>query len=155
MLRASGSGIIRFGRLVLTERALAEERKMPDSGDGLTLEGLAQILRDHMTGTAAQFAEERTERRAQDAQLRSGIEELRREIGLVATLIRDLGQIVARHDDQIDEQRRQAEEHRQYIRQIYARMEQHDARFEAMSRDIRRILDTMERRGGNGGRREP
>jgi hypothetical protein len=40
-------------------------------------------------------------------------------------------------------------------------MEQHDARFEAvnleireMRHDIRRILDAMERRGGDGGRRE-
>jgi septal ring factor EnvC (AmiA/AmiB activator) len=118
---------------------------MPDPGDGLTLEGLAQILRDHVTGTAAQFAEERTERRAQDAQLRSGIEELRREIGTVASLIRDLAQIVARHEDDLAE-------HREQIRQSYARMEQHDARFEAMSRDIRRILDALERRGGDGGR---
>jgi hypothetical protein len=36
-----------------------------------------------------------------------------------------------------------------------ARMAEHDVRFEAMSRDIRRILDAMERRGGTGGGREP
>jgi hypothetical protein len=73
-----------------------------------------------------------------------------------------LDQIVARYADQIDEERRQAGKHRQFICQIYARMEQHDARmaehdvrFEAMSRDIRRILDAMERRGGTGGGREP
>jgi hypothetical protein len=34
-----------------------------------------------------------------------------------------------------------------------ARMAEHDVRFEAMSRDIRRILDAMERRGGDGGGR--
>ena len=132
---------------------------MAESNDGLTLEGLAQILRDHMDGTAArfadvakQFAEERAERKAQDARWRAGIQDLRGEIGTVATIVRDLTQIVLRQVDQL-------EEHRQQIRQIYSRMEQHDARFEAvnleireMRRDIRRILDAMERRDGNGGR---
>ena len=72
----------------------------------------------------------------------------------LATIVGDLTQIVARHHDELAEHRRLHEEHRQFIRQIFARMEQHDARFEAMSRDIRRILDAMEGRGGDGGRRE-
>jgi chromosome segregation ATPase len=137
---------------------------MADSSDGLTLEGLAQILRDHMDGTAARFAEVRAEFaevRAQFAEVGARldavgarIDNLRGEIGTVATIVRDLAQIVARHDDEIDEHRHQAEEQRQYIRQIFARMEEHDARFEAITRDIRRILDAMERRGGNGGGRE-
>ena len=150
---------------------------MSGANDGLTLEGLAQILRKHMDGTAAQFAEERAERQAQDAQWQAGLTAPRGEIGLVAALVRDLGQIVARHVDELDEHRRQ-------IRQFYARMEQHDARmeqltgrieqltarieqhsarmvehdarFEEMTREIRRILDALERRGGNGGgAREP
>ena len=127
---------------------------MAESSDGLTLEGLAQILRDHMDGTAAQFAEERAERKAQDARWRASIQDLRGEIGTVATLVRDLGQIVLRQVDEVAE-------HRQHIRQIFSRMEQQDARFEAvnleireMRRDIRRILDAMERSGGDGGRRE-
>lgn len=106
---------------------------MADSNGGLTLEGLAQILRDHMAGTAAQFAEAR----AQDALLQARIDDLRGEIGTVATIVRDLAQIVARHDDEIDEHRRQIRES--------------NARIEEMTRDIRRILDAMERRGGNGG----
>lgn len=116
---------------------------MADSESSLTLEGLAQILRDHMDGTAARFAE-----------VGRRIDDLRGEIGTVATVVRDLAQIVARQDDEI-------RDHRHQIRQIYARMEQHDARmaehdarFEAISRDIRRILDAMERRGGDGGRGE-
>jgi len=127
---------------------------MAESNDGLTLEGLAQILRDHMDGSAARFAEERAERKAQDARWRASIQDLRGEIGTVATLVRDLGQIVLRQVDEVAE-------HRQQIRQILSRMEQHDAHFEAvnleireMRHDIRRILDTMERRGGDGGRRE-
>jgi uncharacterized protein involved in exopolysaccharide biosynthesis len=117
--------------------------------NGLTLKGLARILRDHMTESATQFAE-----------VRSSIQDLRSEIGAVAVLIRDLGQVVARHHDQLAEHQRQREEDRQYIRQILSRMEQHDARmaehdarFEEMTREIRRILDTIERRGGDGGRR--
>jgi uncharacterized coiled-coil protein SlyX len=115
---------------------------MADSESSLTLEGLAQILRDHMDGTAARFAE-----------VGRRIDDLRGEIGTVATVVRDLAQIVARQDDEI-------RDHRHQIRQIYARMEQHDARmaehdarFEGMARDIRRILDAMERRDGDGGRR--
>jgi hypothetical protein len=99
-----------------------------DSNGSLTLEGLAQILRDHMDGTAARFAE-----------VGARIDELRGDIGLVATLVRDLGQIVTRHHDEL-------QEHRQQILRIYARMEQHDARmeqhdarFEAISREIREM----------------
>ena len=123
---------------------------MAESSDGLTLEGLAQILRDHMDGTAARFAE-----------VRASIQDLRGEVGLVATLVRDLSQIVLRQVDEVAEHRRELQEHRQHIRQIFSRMEQQDARFEAvnleireMRRDIRRILDAMERSGGDGGRRE-
>jgi len=131
---------------------------MGERNGALTLEGLAQIVRAHVEGTAAQFAA-----------VGARIDGLREEIGLVAALVRDLGQIFARHVDELDEHRRQ-------IRQIYARMEQHDARmeqltghieqqsarmvehdarFEEMTRDIRRILDAIERRGGNGGGVEP
>lgn len=126
---------------------------MAESNGPLTLEGLAQILRGHMDWAAAQLAEERTERRTQDAQLRE-------EIGTVAALITGLARIVSRHEDEITEHRRHLEEHRREIRQSYSRMEQYDARFEAISReiremgrDIRRILDAMERRGGDGGSR--
>ncbi len=115
---------------------------MNGAHDGLTLAGLAQILRDHMDGTAVKF----DEMRAQFGEVGRRIDDLRGEIGTVAAVVRDLAQIVARHDDEIHE-------HRQQIRQIYARMEQHDARMEEMTRDIRRILDTIERRGGDAGRR--
>jgi len=145
---------------------------MTNVNHGLSLEDLAQVLREHMEGTAAQFAEERAERKAQEAQWPAGLADLRGEIGIVAALVRDLGQIVARHVDELDE-------HRQQMRQIYARMEQHDARmeqrdarmeqfagrmeqhsarmaehdarFEEMTGEIRRILDALERRGGDDG----
>jgi methyl-accepting chemotaxis protein len=127
---------------------------MAQSNSGLTLEGLARILRDHVEATAAQFAEERAERKAQDARWRASIQDLRGEIGTVATIVRDLGQIVLRQVDQL-------EEHRQQIRQIFSRMEQQDGkmaeqntRIEEITRDIRRILETIERRGGDGGRRK-
>ena len=53
------------------------------------------------------------------------------------------------------------EQHDARMEQLGTRMEEHsarlveyDARFEAMTRDIRRILDGMERRGSDGGGRE-
>jgi DNA repair exonuclease SbcCD ATPase subunit len=100
------------------------------------------------------------EQQAQDARFQARMDELHREIGAVAGMVRDLSQISIRHMDEAAEHRRQLEEHRQYIRQIFARMEQSDARFEAvnleirdMRKDIQRILDAIERRGGNGGSR--
>jgi len=124
---------------------------MADSDARLTLEGLARILRDHMDGTAAQFAE-----------VGARLDAVGVRIERLARIVGDLTQLATRHDAEIAEHRRLheehrglQEEHREYIRQIFARMEQHDARFEAQSRDIRRILDTMERRGGDGGPAEP
>jgi hypothetical protein len=116
---------------------------MANANGSLTLEGLAQILRDHMHGTAAGFAE-----------LRGSIADLRGEIGIVATIVRDLAQVSSRQGDDIARHERELEEHRRYIAQIFSRMEQHDARFEAITREIRRIVDGLERRGGDGGRRE-
>ncbi len=117
--------------------------EMPDSNSDLTLEGLGTLLRDHIVAASAQFAEVRS----QFAEVGRRIDDLRGEVGIAATIVRDLTQIVARHDDEIHEHRRQ-------MRETYSRMEQHDARIEEMTRDIRRILDTMERRGGDGGRRD-
>jgi chromosome segregation ATPase len=135
-----------------------------DSSNGpLTLEGLARILRQHMDATTARFAEVgdqfATVRTSFD-EVGRRIDDLRGEVGVVATVVRDLAQIVARHHDENAEERRAMDEHRRELRQIYTRMEQHDARmaehdsrFEAMARDIRQILDAMERGGGDGGRR--
>jgi len=108
---------------------------MPDANESLTLEGLARILREQMDGTAARFAE-----------VRASFQDLRGEIGTVATLVRDLSQIVL---GQVDE----VAEHRQQIRQVFSRMEQHDAMIAQTTQEIRRILDAIERRGGNGGSR--
>ncbi len=106
---------------------------MANQDGELTPEGLAQVLRAHMDASAADFAETR----AQFTQVGRRIDDLRGEIGIVAGLVRDLAQIVARHDDEINEHRRQIRES--------------NARIEEMTRDIRRILDAIERRGGNGG----
>ena len=131
---------------------------MPTPKDGLTLKGLARILRDHMDGTALQFSEVRR----QFSDVGARIDDLRRENAEVAGMVRDLSQIVLRQVDEIAEHRRLHEEHRQQIRQTFARMEQSDARIEQqnarieeISREIRRILDAIERRGGDGGGRQP
>jgi hypothetical protein len=144
---------------------------MPDTDEALTLQGLARILRDHAGDAASQFAQLReqdarlqthlraqderyhAEQREQDARYQARMDELHREIGAVAGMVRDLSQISIRHMDEAAEHRRQLEEHRQYIRQIFARMEQHDAVIAQTTLDIRRILDAIERRGGNGGSR--
>jgi phosphoenolpyruvate carboxylase len=142
---------------------------VPSPKDDLTLQRLAGILRDHMDGTAARFAEVGTK-----------IDDLRREVAGVAGIVRDLSQVVLGQVDEVsarrhelEAHRHELEEYRQHVRQIFARMEQcdarfevtnwefrvrmteHDVRFEAMSQDIRRILDALERRGGDGGGRQP
>jgi glutathione S-transferase len=126
---------------------------MPESDGPLTLEGLAQILRQHMDASAAQFAEERAERQAQDVQLRARMDELRGQVVIVADLAHAMSQNALRQAEELAE-------HRQEIRKIYARMEQQDARIEQQNirieqlhRDIRRILDTMQRPAGDGGGR--
>ncbi|HSB68446.1 MAG TPA: hypothetical protein VLT62_03815 [Candidatus Methylomirabilis sp.] len=120
-----------------------------------------------MDWTAAQLAEERTERREQAGELRAGISDLRGEIGTVAGIARDLAQVVLRRTGGLEEDRREVrqvfsrmeqqdvrvETMTREIRDIRARMAEHDARFEAMAHDIRRILDAIERRGDDGGRR--
>jgi methyl-accepting chemotaxis protein len=115
---------------------------MPDADESLTLGGLARILRDQMDGTTARFAEVG----ARFAEVHASIQDLRGEIGTVATLVRDLSQIVLRQVDEVAE-------HRQQLRQIFSRMEQHDAMMAQTTHEIRRILDAIERRGGNGGSR--
>ncbi|HSD52115.1 MAG TPA: hypothetical protein VLG48_11975, partial [Candidatus Methylomirabilis sp.] len=127
---------------------------MPKPKDELTLEGLAQLLRDHIEATGARFAE-----------VGSRMDDLRREVAGVAGMVGDLSQIILRQVDEVaehrrefEEQRRFHEEHRQHIRQIFGRMElsdarieQQNARIEEISREIPRILDAIERRGGDGG----
>ena len=115
---------------------------MADVGESVTLEGLARILRDHVVDASSQFAQ----LREQDARLQVRLGELHKEVGAVAVMVRDLAQVVA---SQVDAR----EEDRQHMRQIFARMEQHDAVIAQTTQEIRRILDTIERRGGNGGSR--
>jgi len=126
---------------------------MAGANESLTLEGLARILRDHVVDAASQFAQLREQDarfqvhlREQDARFQVRLDELHREIGAVAGMVRDLAQVVAQ---QVDAR----EEDRQHIRQIFARMEQHDAEIAQTTQEIRRILDAIERRGGNGGSR--
>ena len=78
---------------------------MADTNGSLTVEGLAQILRDHMAGTAARFAE-----------VGARIDELRGQIAIAAGQILDLSQIALRQAEAM-------EEHRQEIRQILDAME--------------------------------
>lgn len=117
------------------------EDQLANRDGELTLEGLAWTLRDHMDASAADFAQTRAQFAAQFTQIGTRIDDLRAEIGVVAGIVRDLAQIVARHDDEIDE-------HRHQIRESNAHIEE-------MTRDIRRILDAIERRSGNGGSLAP
>lgn len=67
---------------------------MTDRDGDLTLRGVARTLRDFMNASAADFAE----MRAQFAHVGVRIDELRGEIGIVAAVVRDPAQVVARHD---------------------------------------------------------
>lgn len=76
--------------------------------------------------------------------------DLRAEIQALASMVRGLVRVAAGRVDEIAE-------HRRYMREIYARMEQHDAmiveqnaRIEAITCDIRRRLDPLERRERDG-----
>src|SRR3972149_4267801 len=82
-------------------RRQRDKWEMPKPKDGLTLGGLARILRDHMNGTAARFAE-----------VGARIDDLRRENAEVAGMVRALSQIVLRQVDEVAE-------HRQPIRQVF------------------------------------
>jgi methyl-accepting chemotaxis protein len=103
----------------------------------------------------------------------ASVNDLRAEIGRVAAMVVQLTQVVVRQVDDVAEYRReilriysrmeqQDARIEQMSREFRARMAEHDARFEQQSaeiaelrRDTRRILDAMERRGGDGGPREP
>jgi methyl-accepting chemotaxis protein len=111
-----------------------------------------------MDGTALQFSGVQR----QFSEVGARIDDLRRGNAEVAGMIRELSQIALRQMDEVALHRRELGEHREQIRQIFARMEQGDARIEQqnarieeMSREIRRILDAIERRGGDGGGRQP
>lgn len=138
---------------------------MNDLNDSLTLDGLARILRDHIDWTAARFGEVGTRLDAVVAglgSLGSRVDDLTGQMQALAGIVRDQALRAEDRDSEIREMR-------QYIRQIFSRMEhydarlaEHDARFEAMSQEIRelredtrRILDTLQRPGGDGDTREP
>jgi chromosome segregation ATPase len=74
------------------------------------------------------------------------VEDLTGQIEGVLGLIRDIGRFQVSQSEEL-------REHREQIRQILHRLEQHDARLEDQGAAIRRILDLLERRwGGDGGR---
>ncbi|MBI2455037.1 MAG: hypothetical protein HYV46_02745 [candidate division NC10 bacterium] len=120
--------------------------RMPGQGEvmvpnsPLTLEGLAEALRTQG---------ETTDRRIEA--LTRKIDDLAGQVEGVIGLFRDVGRLTTTLAEQHTE-------HREQILQILHRLERHDAQFEqtyhrleAHDSHIRRILDLLERRGGDGG----
>jgi chromosome segregation ATPase len=120
----------------------------------LSLEGLAAILERHIQHTAQGF--QRVE--GQIGALANRLDDLTGQVEALVGLVREQGLRLTALAEQQAEQQVQ-------IRQVLHRLEQHDARFEEHSRRldehsrrldehgvyIRRMLDLLERRGGDGG----
>lgn len=136
---------------------------MPNSP--LTLEGLAEVLRTHAETTDRRFQAvelqiERLTRRVDDlAGQIEGVVGILRDVGRLATTLADQH---VEHRDQVRQILHRLERHDAQFEQIYRRLEAHDDQFdqvyrrlEANDTHIRRILDILERRGGDGGPPRP
>ena len=142
---------------------------MAPTDSPLTVESLAETLRAYGEATdhRLQAVADRIEGLADRDEVMTGqvgaldvrldalamrVETLAGQIEALTGLIQDIGRMAVRHDEEL-------REHRTQIRQILHRQEQHDARFEEQGRRldehaaaIRRLLDLLERRGGDGDR---
>ncbi len=106
----------------------------------LTPEGLAKFLQRHIEDTAARFRE--TDRQLQETDRQ--LQHLAGQVDALVGLLRDQGlRLTALAEQQAEQQT--------HIRQILHRLEQHDGRLEQHDLYIRRMLDLLERRGGDGG----
>ncbi|MBI4734550.1 MAG: hypothetical protein HY766_00575 [candidate division NC10 bacterium] len=113
----------------------------------LTLEGLAETLR--IQGEATDRRIEALARRIDDLAVQ--VQSLTGQVEGVIGVLRDVGRLTTTLTEQHSE-------HREQVRQILHRLERHDAQFEqtyhrleAHDSHIRRILDLLEGRGGDGG----
>ena len=98
----------------------------------LSLEGLAAILERHIEHTHDSFE-----------RVHNQIAELAGQVESLTGLMREQGLRITTLAEQQAEQQLQ-------IRQMLHRLEQHDARFEEQNGHIRRILDLLQHRGGDG-----
>ncbi len=113
----------------------------------LSLEGLAAILERHIEHTSQGF----DRLQGQIGALGDRVDGLAGQVEGLVGLVREQGLRITTLAEQQAEQQVQ-------IRQILQRLEQHDARFEEHSRRldehsvyIRRLLEVLERRSGDGG----
>lgn len=120
----------------------------------LTLEGLAEALRTQGATTDRRI--EALTRKIDDlAGQAEGVLRLFRDVGRLTTT---LAEQHTEHREQILQILHRLERHDSLFEQILHRLERHDAQFEqtyhrleAHDSHIRRILDLLERRGGDGG----
>jgi chromosome segregation ATPase len=134
----------------------------------LSLEGLADLQRRHVEATAARFADVERQMRETDRKMQETdrkIHSLTGQVEALVGLMREQGLRLTALAEQQTEDRRE-------IRQILHRLEQQDAHLERHDRElqefrlraeeydrrldehgayIRRMLDLLERRGGDGG----
>ncbi|HSB68621.1 MAG TPA: hypothetical protein VLT62_04755 [Candidatus Methylomirabilis sp.] len=120
----------------------------------LSLEGLAAILERHIEHTGRGF--DRVD--SQIGALTDRLEGLTLRIDGLTGQVEGLVGLVREQGLRFTALAEQQAEQQVQIRQILHRLEQHDARFEEHSRRldehglyIRRMLDLLERRGGDGG----
>jgi chaperonin cofactor prefoldin len=125
-----------------------------DSPSPLTLEGLGDALQRHSEGTATRFQDV-------DRQIQSFIG----QVEPLICLMREQGFRLAQSAERQQEQQRQIWQVPHHLEQHDARFQQYDQRFQEMLRQlqlhdqrleehsvyIRRMLDNLERRGGDGG----
>lgn len=125
-----------------------------DSPSPLSLEGLAEALQRHSEATATRFQDV-------DRQIQS----LVGQVEALVSLMREQGLRITQSAERQEEQQRQIWQILQRLEQHDARFQQHDQRFQEMLRQlqqhdqrleehsvyIRRMLDNLERRGGDGG----
>jgi chromosome segregation ATPase len=117
----------------------------------LTLEGLAEIVRGHAEDTAARFRD-----------VENQIHSVTGQVETLVGLIREQGLRITSLAERQEEPQRQIWQILHRLDQHDARFEVHDQRFEEILRRldqhdiyIRRMLDLLERRGGDGGPERP
>ena len=122
----------------------------------LTVEGLAEVLQRHIEATAARFRDVEDQIQSLVGRFEDVDRHIQTLVGQVEALfglVRDQGLRMTALAEQVAEQQTQSRQILHRLEQHDARFEQHSARLEQHDLYIRRMLDLLERRGGDGGSR--
>jgi chromosome segregation ATPase len=146
-----------------------------DSPSPLSLDGLADLQRRHVESTAARFADverqmQETDRKMQETDRKihsltgqvEALVGLMREQGLRLTALaeqqtEDRGEIrqilhrLEQHDGRLEQHEAHLKQHDRDLEEFRRRGEENDRRYQEILLEIRRILNAIEGRGGDGG----